>query len=67
MHFAERWMQALWETKLRCYIICAAFVILGAWNLLSGSFSLTKENLLSLALCAVVAVYALYRASKAER
>lgn len=67
MHFAERWMQALWETKLRCYIICIAFVVLAGWQFVSGSFTFTKDNMLSLALCIVVAVYALYRARHAER
>lgn len=68
MHFAERWMQALWATKLRCYIIFVAFVVLAVWNVfMSGSFSVTQDNMLSLALCIVVALYALYRAQKAER
>lgn len=68
MHFAERWMQALWATRLRCIIIAVAFAVLAAWNMFfSGTFSVNRDNMLSLALCACVIAYAVYRAVKAER
>lgn len=63
----ERWMRVLWERKVNCYVICAVFILIAVWRLVSISFAITQNDIFGLVLCAAVAVYAIYKAGQAER